>query len=121
ALKGQVKYWEIWNEPNFSISPENYVNVLKQDYQIIKSIDPAAVVLAPALVSMDLNWHRRFYQAGGAAYFDALSMHDYEGNEAIDPGHWRWKVGELRELMAEFGDADKDIWQTERAIGGVRG
>ena len=52
---------------------------------------------------------------------DILSVHDYEGHESIDPVHWRWKFGALRELMARYGDAAKPVWQTERAITGVRG
>ena len=119
-LKGTVKYWEVWNEPNFAITPQAYVDLLKQDYPIIKSIDPAAKVLGPAVCGVDLNWYRQFYDAGGGQYCDIVSVHDYEGNEAIDPGHWRWKFGELKNIMTEHGDGAKEIWQTERAIGGVR-
>lgn len=121
-FKGRVKYWEVWNEPNlFGASPESYVTVLKDAYNTIKSIDPNAKVLGPTLVDINLDWYRRFYQAGGGQYMDILSVHDYEGNEAIDPGHWRRKYGELRQIMSTYGDPNKEIWQTERAIGGVRG
>ncbi len=119
--KGRVKYWEVVNEPNFTLSPEKYVALLKETYAIIKEIDPAAQVLAPAVCGVQLPWHQKFYELGGKNYFDILSVHDYEGNESIDPGHWVWKFGELRKLMAANGDAGKAIWQTERAIGGVRG
>lgn len=118
--KGKVKYWEIMNEPNFSMSPEKYAELVKQLYPIIKEIDPEAKVMGPDTCGVDLNWHRKFYQAGGGKFIDILSIHDYAGNESVDPGHWDFKLSELRKIMAENGDANKEIWQTERAIGGVR-
>ena len=39
----------------------------------------------------------------------------------IDIFHWNYKLGELRKIMARYGDAGKEIWQTERAIGAILG
>ncbi|HUW99722.1 MAG TPA: hypothetical protein VMY35_01985, partial [Phycisphaerae bacterium] len=52
---------------------------------------------------------------------DAVSIHDYEGHEGIDLFHWNYKLDKLREIMAAHGDAKKPLWQTERAMAGVRG
>jgi len=120
-MKGKVKNWEVINEPNFSMNPVQYVETLKVAYSIIKSVDPQAVVMGPNVCGVNLGWNEAFLKAGGADYIDALSVHDYEGDEAIDPFHWMWKMGELRKIMATHGAGDKPIWQTERAIGGVRG
>jgi hypothetical protein len=120
-FKGRVKYWEIMNEPNFSMSPTQYVTMLKQLSPLIKSIDPAAQVIGPTVCGIQMPWYQSFYQLGGGPYVDILSLHDYEGHESVDEVHWRWKFGELRKLMAQHGDANKPIWQTERAITGVRG
>ena len=119
-FKCRVKYWEIMNEPNFSMSPADYVALLKELYPLIKGIDPQAQVMGPTVCGIQLPWYEKFYQLGGKDFVDILSIHDYEGNEAIDPGHWIWKIGELRKIMGRYGDATKPIWQTERAIGGVR-
>ncbi len=121
-FKGQVKVWEIMNEPNFSFgNPADYVAVLKQAYAIIKEIDPAAKVMGPDVCGVNIGWYEAFYKAGGKDVTDILSIHDYEGHEGIDPAHWRWKFAELRKLMAANGDKDKPLWQTERAITAVRG
>jgi hypothetical protein len=120
-FKGRVKYWEIMNEPNFSMSPDQYVAMVKQLTPLIKSIDPAAQVMGPTVCGIQLPWHQAFYALGGGPYVDILSVHDYEGHESIDEVHWRWKFAELRKIMAQYGDANKPIWQTERAVGGVRG
>ncbi len=119
-FKGRVHFWEVMNEPNFVMKPEEYVALLKELYPLIHGIDPAARVLGPTVCGVQLPWYEAFYKFGGKDCTDIISIHDYEGNEAIDPGHWAWKLGELRKIMARYGDADKPIWQTERAIGGVR-
>ena len=120
-FKGKVPVWEIVNEPNFGMSPEAYVELLKTISPLIHQIDPAAKVMGPDVCGIDLGWYERFYKAGGGPLVDILSEHDYEGHESIDPVHWRWKYGALREIMAKYGDAKKELWQTERAITGVRG
>ncbi len=120
-FKGRVRYWEIMNEPNFAFKPPEYAAVLRQLYPIIKGLDPAAQVLAPTVCGVQLPWHEEFYKSGGQGCFDILSIHDYEGHESIDPVHWAWKLGELRKLMAAHCDAAKAVWQTERAITGIRG
>jgi len=118
--KGRVKYWEIFNEPNLRMPADKYVPMCKELYGIIKQIDPDAKVASPALCGVNLQWHKQFYDLGGKGCCDILSIHDYEGHESVDPFHWRWKIGELRKIMAGAGDADKPIWQTERAIPAVR-
>jgi hypothetical protein len=120
-FKGRVKVWEVMNEPNFSMSPEEYVTMLKQVSPLIKSIDPQAQVMGPAICGIIMSWYESFYKLGGGPHVDILSLHDYEGHESIDEIHWRWKFGALRKLMAQYGDANKPVWQTERVITGVRG
>ena len=118
-LKGRVKYWEVINEPNLSMGPQAYVKLLKETYAIIKGIDPDAQVLGPVVCGIKLPYVEAFYKLGGKDYTDIISVHDYEGNESINPEHWYWKYGELRKIMARYGDDKKPIWQTEVAIGGL--
>ncbi len=120
-FKGRVKYIEVCNEPNFSGSIEEYFKIHKATYDIVKAVDPAAKVMGPSTVNIDLSWLKRLYELGFKDVSDIISVHDYEGHESIDPVHWRWKFGEVRKIMAANGDSKKEIWQTERAISGVRG
>ncbi len=119
-FKGRVTHWEVMNEPNFSMSVEKYVELIKTIGPLIKNIDPAAVVMGPAHCGVSLDWYRKFYELGGGPFVDVLTIHDYEGHETIDLFHWRWKLGELRKIMAAHGDADKAIWQTERCVSSLR-
>jgi len=120
-FKGRVKVWEIMNEPNFTMSPEEYAALVKQDYPVIKAIDPAAQVMGPAHCGISLPWIEATLKAGAGQFLDIISIHDYEGHESIDPVHWTWKYGALRALLAQYGQGGKPLWQTERAITGVRG
>ena len=120
-IKGRVRFLELFNEPNFQFTPEEYVARAKAVYAAIKAVDPTVQVLGPAVCSINLDWHEGFYKAGGKTTCDILTIHDYEGHESISPEHWKWKVGALRALMARYNDANKPIWQTERAIASVRG
>lgn len=120
-FKGRVKFWEIINEPNLRMSPQKYMEILRSASKIIHEIDPEAQVLGPATVNISLSWIESLYKIGLKNCVDIFSLHDYEGHESIDPIHWRWKIGQLRQLMKKYGDGDKEIWQTERAITGVRG
>lgn len=120
-LKDDVKYWALVNEPNYSMSVKDYVALVKQISPLIHEIDPQAKVMGPQFVDLNLGWLKTFYKLGGGKYIDILSVHDYEGHETIDPVHWRWKFAQIRKIMAAHGGADKPIWQTERAITGVRG
>ncbi|HEV7402553.1 MAG TPA: hypothetical protein VGO11_06500, partial [Chthoniobacteraceae bacterium] len=70
---------------------------------------------------VNLPWCEAFYKAGGGKLVDIVSIHDYEGHEALDPIHWRWKIGELRNIMTQYGDEQKELWQTERVFGAIRG
>ncbi len=120
-FKGRVKFVEVCNEPNFFGSIDDYFKIHKQAYDIVKKIDPKAQVLGPGTVNIDLKWLARLYELGFKDVCDVVTLHDYEGHESISPEHWRWKFSEIRKILAKYGDGDKQIWQTERAIAGVRG
>ena len=120
-IKGRVKYVELFNEPNLSYSPQDYVAAAKPVYDAIKAVDPTVQVMGPASCGIILTWIDGFYKAGGKATCDIISVHDYEGHESISPEHYTWKMGALREIMAQNGDANKPVWQTEHAISAVRG
>lgn len=121
ALKGRVKYWELINEPNLTMSPDAYADLVKRTAPIIRELDPEAGILGPAVCGIKLDWCEQFFETGAGKLLDAVSVHDYEGNESFDPAHWRWKFGELRAMLARHGLGDRPLWQTERATGAIRG
>lgn len=135
----EVRYWEIWNEPDFRPGwvtdaqgvgcwadpalPYNggayYGQVLKQVYPAIKSANPGAVVVGGALAYFwpDDTASRQFLSgilaSGAGNSLDALSFHAYgewgAGDLLIN------KTARIRQVLGSYGLATKPLIATEIA------
>jgi hypothetical protein len=111
--KGQIHYWEMWNEPDYPAHTWNgtlqqYVNlVLQPGYEAVKKVDATAKVLLGGLQS-DPNM-AKMYAAGAEPYFDIGNFHAYlpaAGGVAATMDH-------VRAAMNQNGDKTKPLWMTE--------
>lgn len=118
-FKGRLRYWEVWNEPDLeqfwkdTPNPANYTLLLKAAYEEIKAVDPDAVVLLGGLSGIPMGFIEGIYQAGGGAYFDVMNVHPYRYPQIPESPSLSEDLRQLRDLMAEHGDADKPVWITE--------
>lgn len=137
--RNQIKYWEIWNEPNLRkygyenglYSIGDLVRVLNVARAAAKAADPNAIIVLGGIASIwgelltpqdyDVTTYlRMLYDAGGWNSFDILAIHPYRPG-APEAGSWRRDQtqdfeAELRAvdgLLAEFGN--KPVWITEVA------
>jgi len=115
--KGRIKGYEIWNEPMamdfFSGTPEALVALQKEAYQIIKTIDPDAIVVSAAVgedAPKALEWFRRYVEAGAARYADVTGYHYYFAK--TEPEAALGLTPKLRAILTRYG-ASKPIWNTE--------
>jgi len=122
--------------------PGRYVELLKVAYTRIKEADPYAFVLLgpltptgvndPTIAIDDITYLRRMYEYNGGEvrwYFDVLAAHVagvhnppdtlWPDNPGPGPGwvdhptfYFR-HVENIRKVMEEYGDGDKQIWITE--------
>ncbi len=128
-----VKYWEIYNEPDngsvlfaeqglgyFGYTPEAYVDILEAVYQPVKAIDPGAKILLGGL-AYDVwpqfveNFLDQVLLNGGADSFDLMNFHYYAAFRANweQYGHGiLGKLAYLRDKLAYYG-VDKPIFCTE--------
>ncbi|MBI2321574.1 MAG: cellulase family glycosylhydrolase, partial [Chloroflexi bacterium] len=130
--RGQVRYFQIWNEPNLTIewgrespSAADYVRLLRIAYQRAKAANPDAVILAAALAPTieegpenisDLTFLRQMYALGARPYFDIASFNPYGLRSG--PHDRRARASDTnvsrvllaRAIMVEHGDAAKPIW-----------
>jgi polysaccharide biosynthesis protein PslG len=101
---GTIAYVEVFNEMNLPIEwgttpvdPAAYARILAGAYRGAHRADPNVVVVSAAPSQRtgglggtmeDVDWLNGLYDAGGAAYFDALGVHAYLGNfdPNADPG-----------------------------------
>jgi hypothetical protein len=134
-----VKYWEIWNEPDFAPSANTdsdgygcwvdmslpyyggayYGNVLKLVYPAIKAANPNATVLGGALYydwpndGVGKAFLNGILSTGAGNSMDALSFHAY--------GEWGAndllvnKALQLRTILRNYGLVNKPLFATEIA------
>lgn len=124
--KKSVKYWEIWNEPDFAVywTPQDemksYVGLLKTVYPRIKKEDPTARVVLGGL-SQNIPFQlKRVYAHGGGPFFDTVSIHPFSDPsrpERVD--HLRNIYLATRKVMEANDDTAKGIWITELGCPGV--
>ncbi len=139
--QGRIHAYQVWNEPNLSRewgdqppNPAAYTALLQTCYEGIKSADPQAIVISAGLAPTgtpppdampDTDFLQGMYDAGAAAYFDALGLNapGYKAppetspadgaNPALGWGNGRWfvfrHVEDMREIMVTNGDADKQV------------
>jgi len=112
---GRIKYWEIWNEPNlpmyFCGDIPTMVLLAKHARQVIKSIDPTALILSPSATGVGgPDWLASFLAQGGSATIDIVAFHGYRTQKAEDilPLIARYKA-----VMKANGVSGLPIWDTE--------
>jgi len=136
--RGRVAAYQVWNEPNLAREwgghapdPAGYVELLRVCYVGIKTADPGALVISaglsptgnvPPVAMPDGDFLAAMYEAGAAPYFDLLGVHapgflyppeispdevaaNHDGHRFFCFRH----VEDLREIMVQNGDGDKQI------------
>jgi hypothetical protein len=124
-----VRFWELWNEMDTSFTDlfganrdgfpmfergRCYAEMLKSAYPAVKRANPKAYVLVGGLSSgWPVDFIRGIYEGGGRAYFDFMNIHTYGV-----PIHWGMLAQGVatREVMAEYGDRHRPLWNTEFGI-----
>jgi hypothetical protein len=117
---GRIKYWELWNEPNnvkfYCGDVATMVTMAQHAHDIIKSIDPSALILSPPVTGYTgAPWLNTFLSKGGGSYIDVVSIH----------GYWLGTAETLttiastyRTLMASHGISKLPLWDTEASWAG---
>jgi len=123
-----IRLWELWNEMDSGFTDlfgagvepavpmldrgQHYAEMLKRAYPAIKQANPDAWVLTGGMTDWQ-EFPRGIYEGGGRDAFDFMNLHTY-GVPVV------WSLvtrgAELRQVMAEFGDAERPLWNTEFGI-----
>ena len=113
-----VKYWQIWNEPNNPVFWRNnpqayqYVLMLKEAYGAVKRANPNAQVVFGGLSLNDQEYMEKIYAAGGKNYFDIMAVHPYNQSQAPSE-YLEFELTKLKKFMENRNDGLKEIWVTE--------
>jgi len=106
--------WEIVNEPNGTMTAEDYMPLLKTAYTILKEVVPDKPVLgigATADYQSSLGgFIEKCFTLGAADFMDVLSFYPYVGNDTPEASlQLMIHTAEIREKSG----ADKGLWNTE--------
>jgi polysaccharide biosynthesis protein PslG len=120
---GKIRFWETWNEPQDPDSEvycgdvSTMVELQRRAYEIIKAIDPTAMILTPAPVGgYGPPWMSRFLAGGGGKYADIMAFHGYLAPDA-DAESIIPTITKFKAVFAEHGQDTKPVWDTEAGWG----
>jgi hypothetical protein len=117
AANGQVKYWEVWNEPPNGIGPgqtaADYARLMISTFNAAHAIDPNCKV-GLAAKSVDINWLEQTIKAGAKDHFDYIVLHPYETlgvavNHAGSEGIFMDIVPNVRKMLTAQNAAKANV------------
>jgi len=111
--KGQVKAWEVWNEPIYTMDAATYAPLLKITYERTKAADPDALVVGFGGVSLDFIGQT--FEAGSASCLDILSHHSY--GELSHPYEQMAKLAADTEALTQRYGTTSRVWHSEQGTG----
>ena len=114
-----IKFWEIWNEPQ---DPSFYcgnittmAELQRRAYTIIKTLDPAAMVITPSPVGgRGPAWMSEFLATGAGEYADVMAFHGYANTTAE---LIKLVIDDYKNAFAAGGQRTKPVWDTEASWG----
>ena len=124
--KGQVKYWELWNEPDSATywkeqdGLKSYCVLLKEVYRAAKQIDPECKILNGGIAN-GLSSVNHLYENGAKDYFDILNIHYFQTPQYANAIKAVVSYPKLvYKIMQRNKDEHKKIWITEIGCPGVK-
>lgn len=114
--RGQITYWEVWNEPNdtnfYSGSIPKLVDLARQAREILQAIDPTNQMVTPS--PYEAGWLDAYLAAGGGAEADIIGFHFYLSPGGDQPELlYRVSIPAIQEVLAANGQEEKPLWDTE--------
>ena len=124
--KGRISAYQIWNEANlknfWNGTPEQMADLTKRAYDIIKAIDPEALVVSASPSTRLTAPFEKFFPA----YLDALAaanwpidvvaIHTYPTADG-DPVARGAVIAKVQDYLTKAGAPDLPLWDTELNYG----
>jgi hypothetical protein len=116
--KGRIQAYEIWNEPNleefWTGTTDQMLTLTKEASQIIRSVDPNAIVVSPAATAeYGIPWVAEFLKKGGGQYVDVIGFHFYVNPHTLLPEDMVPIIQRVRQVISDNGLGNKPLWNTE--------
>jgi hypothetical protein len=115
--RGRITYWEVLNEPNLSMTAQEYAPYLQAAYEAAKEGNPDCRVVGLCGACDLSSFVGPVFKLGGTNSFDVLSVHLYDPTppeETHGSGSDRI-LEELRKAMKETYGKEARVWDTEKS------
>ena len=124
--KGRITSYQIWNEANLKNfwggTPEEMAELTKRAYDIIKKVDPTALVVSASPSTRLTASFDRFFSAYLKALaakdwpVDVIGIHTYPAADG-DPTARGLQIKAAQDALAAAGAPDLPLWDTELNYG----
>ncbi len=124
--KGRISAYQVWNEANLTTfstgSPAEMAELTKRAYDIIKSIDPSATVVAPSTGTRLGGPFKKFYPAYLQELkkrdwpVDVWAVHTYPHSLGT-PADRAALARTYLDMLKQYGAPSRPIWDTENNFG----
>jgi len=124
--KGRISAYQIWNEANLKTfwngTPEELAELTKRAYDIIKAIDPEALVVSASPTTRLTSSFDKFFPAYLTALgeqgwpVDVIAIHTYPAGDG-DPADRGAAIQAARDYLTAAGAPDLPLWDTELNYG----
>lgn len=111
-----ISHWEITNESSTDHSPQGYTRLANNTVDVIRAENPSAFIVGLGGPLIGSDWTRDAILAGAARGCNAVSFHGYGislGGTAAGPEPLIEATEKIRHTLAEAGNPDAEIWNTE--------
>lgn len=120
--KGKIACWEVLNEPNLCMTPQQYLPYLQAAYEAAKEGNPDCRIVGVCATDdfgdKPVPFVPEIFKLGGTKFFNVLSVHLYDPhppeqtrNSGSDKLLEQW-----RKTMKETYGKDASVWNTERSF-----
>jgi hypothetical protein len=120
--RGRIQMYELYNEPDstdgFMGTMSNFVTLTQHEYNIIRSIDPGALIAAPSGGASYLDF---YWASGGVKTVDLLTLHPYPDSSQYTSATYpaaekvccgNFLIGPFKSVFAKYG-LTQPIWNSE--------
>jgi polysaccharide biosynthesis protein PslG len=120
--KGRIQVYELWNEPSctctFTGTVAQLAALTQAEHDIIRSIDPAALIIGPTMQGYESAYLASYFAAGGTTDIDAVTMHSSPNPDNDNAEFMMGSVTTgIQSVMKEYGLSSKPLWNTENDWG----
>lgn len=116
--RGRIAYYEIFNEPNLYLSPENYMTYLAAASEELRAADPGCKIIGfcstgdLAGEGKSAEYLKPCFDRGGLTDADVVSFHPYDSRQLSSTRPADQMIATYRDLVNSYG-RDNPLWNTE--------